>query len=44
MSKFYCRKVCGDPSFSIEEWNRLNTYCNTHNITGYDRDWETPGS
>jgi hypothetical protein len=25
---FYCKKVCGDPNFSIKEWNRTYKYCN----------------
>ncbi len=38
MEKFYCKKVCGDGSFSIDEWNRLNDYCDKAGIEGVERD------
>lgn len=36
--KFYCKKYCGDPDFSIEEWNKANEYCKNAGITGIERD------
>lgn len=38
MKKFYCKKVCGDPNFSIDDWNRLNKFCNDAGIEGIERD------
>lgn len=35
---FYCRKVCGDPDFSIDEWNKAYEYCNAAGIKGVERD------
>lgn len=38
MAHFYCRKLCGDPDFSIDEWNEAFKYCNDNNIEGVERD------
>jgi hypothetical protein len=35
---FYCKKVCGDPEFSIKEWNKAFDYCNKMGIEGEARD------
>lgn len=35
---FYCKKICGDPEFSIEEWNKAFAYCNDAGIEGIERD------
>ena len=24
---FYCKRVCGNPEFSIDEWNEAHQYC-----------------
>lgn len=34
----YCKKVCGDDSFSIDDWNEAFYYCEENNIEGEDRD------
>ena len=36
--KFYCKKSCGDPDFSIAEWNKAFEYCNKVGIKGIERD------
>ena len=36
--KFYCQKVCGDPDFSIDEWNKALQYCEDAGIEGIERD------
>lgn len=38
MTNFYCAKKCGDPDFSIEEWNKAYQYCEDAGIEGIDRD------
>ena len=40
MSKtnFYCAKKCGDPDFSIDEWNKAFQYCEDAGIEGVERD------
>jgi hypothetical protein len=35
---FYCKKVCGDDNFSIEEWNKASKMCDDTGITGMERD------
>ena len=35
--KFYCKMVCGDPEFSIDEWNKAFDYCNRLGIEGEER-------
>lgn len=30
---FYCAKQCGDPDFSIEEWNKAYRYCIDANLS-----------
>lgn len=37
-TNFYCKKVCGDDSFSIDEWNKAFEYCNKAGIEGVERD------
>lgn len=37
-TNFYCKKVCGDPDFSIEEWNKAFRYCEDAGIEGEARD------
>lgn len=27
MANFYCAKKCGDPKFSIDEWNKAYQFC-----------------
>ena len=34
---FYCKKVCGDGSFSIEQWNKDFRMCNDLGIEGDER-------
>lgn len=36
--KFYCKKSCGDPDFSIDEWNQAFEYCEKAGIEGVERD------
>ncbi len=36
--KFYCTKSCGDPEFSIDEWNKAYKYCDDAGIKGEERD------
>lgn len=36
--KFYCTKNCGDPEFSIDEWNKAYKYCDDAGVTGIERD------
>ncbi len=36
--KFYCTKSCGDPEFDIDEWNKVNKYCDNAGITGIEAD------
>lgn len=38
MSSFYCKKICGDPDFSIKEWNKAFDFCNDAGIEGEQRD------
>ena len=26
-TNFYCKKKCGDPDFSIEDWNKQHQQC-----------------
>ncbi len=35
---FYCKKVCGDPDFSIDEWNKALKFCNEAGIEGEEAD------
>lgn len=35
---FYCKKVCGDSDFSIDEWNEAFRYCEDAGIEGIERD------
>lgn len=35
---FYCIKSCGDPDFSIDEWNENFHKCEKLGITGIERD------
>lgn len=37
-NNFYCVKKCGDPEFSIEEWNKAFQYCEDAGIEGIERD------
>ena len=37
-ANFYCKKVCGDPDFSIDEWNEAFDYCEKAGIDGVERD------
>ena len=34
---FFCRKVCGDPDFDIDEWNKAFEYCEKAGIEGIER-------
>ena len=36
--KFYCKQVCGDPDFSIDEWNEAFEYCENMGLEGEARD------
>lgn len=36
--QFYCMKKCGNPDFSIEEWNKALLYCENAGIEGVERD------
>lgn len=35
---FYCAKKCGDPDFSIDEWNKAYQYCEDAGIEVVERD------
>lgn len=35
---FYCKITCGDPEFSIGEWNKAYDTCNNLGIEGKERD------
>lgn len=37
-NNFYCKKVCVDPEFDIDEWNKAFDYCNKAGIEGIERD------
>ena len=37
-NNFYCKKICGDPDFSIDKWNKDFEYCNDAGIEGTERD------
>lgn len=35
---FYCKRICVDPDFSIDEWNEASRQCDELGIEGIERD------
>jgi hypothetical protein len=35
---FYCKKVCGDPDFDIDEWNEALDYCQKAGLSKEESD------
>ena len=38
MSNFYCKIACGDPDFSIEEWNKAFHFCHDAGLNKAETD------